>query len=485
MNICFVANKHLTIYFAEIAGRLEKKAHPVFWLSPSTRWTNWLVAHGTARERILNMPDFALEWTNAKDTTPSPELVALEAPNRPTIANLILMCRALNRLPKAKAYAYLEVCQRHIEPFLRRNDIKVCFGEPTWGFELISWMVCRKLGLRYLHPTTVRIPEKRFAFFDAIPHQVTPYRTVTEEDRSWARTFLAQWRNRPRKPVLTAQLAAPHIFQSHWHAELAASWLRHDQDRGDLTLWPMRARVHSRLKKLINLLIIGRASPFSPPVENEPFVLMCLHVQPENSIDVLGVMHSNQYQAVERIARLLPATHKLWVKEHPDGLGSRPRTWLKRLGDLPNVRLIDPVYNTFELIRRAAMVISTTGTVSLEACLLGKSSATLSPIYFSPLLAIDSTKYRDPLDWPLWETLRNPASPEVLERKAEDYMAWLHAQSFEGMPYDPVTLQHAGRKAADFDREAEAFASFLAWPDLTRSAIPDKYSNFQETPPFC
>ena len=62
MNVCFIANKHLTITFAALARHLEDCGHTVFWASPSRRWTQWLERAGVERTRILSLPDFANEW---------------------------------------------------------------------------------------------------------------------------------------------------------------------------------------------------------------------------------------------------------------------------------------------------------------------------------------------------------------------------------------------------------------------------------------
>src|SRR5215469_9422997 len=135
MNICFVVNKHQTIYFAEIAKRLEKKGHAVFWLSPSARWARWLQKNQSVpASRVLDITRYASEWkdVNPTDFRPSESLARLEGPGRPTINNIILMCRALNVLPRGTALAYLDTVQSHAEAFLRDNSIDVCFGEPTW-----------------------------------------------------------------------------------------------------------------------------------------------------------------------------------------------------------------------------------------------------------------------------------------------------------------------------------------------------------------
>ena len=118
MNVCFIAAKHMTHYFADVSRRLERKGHRVFWLSPSTRWTRWLMADGgVSRERIMNLPDFASEWKDA-GARPRPsdveELSVLEEADGLTIAHVTLMCRSLRERPPGVAYAYLAALRRHM-----------------------------------------------------------------------------------------------------------------------------------------------------------------------------------------------------------------------------------------------------------------------------------------------------------------------------------------------------------------------------------
>lgn len=471
MKICFIVNKHFAIFFARLARLLEPAGHEVFWISPSRRWSLWLLEEaGVAPDRILTIPDFADEWQQPGEPDYS-ELDDIEQ-GWPTVTNVILMCRALRQIPALVALKYLATCRRHIEPFLAQHDIGVCFGEPTWGFEILTWMVSRKLGIPYLHPTTTRIPDDRFAFFDALPHQIVALREVTTNDHQWAEQFYDQWRDKPRRPIFSVTLPKPFAVQSHWWQEMRLALLRPELSKGDLTIWPMRQRLLSRARVARNRATLGVTSVFEQ-AGNRPFVLLCLHQQPEASIDVFGAFHSDQVHFIERIARLLPLSHELWVKEHIDALGARPVSWLKRIARIPNVRMIDPRLSTFDLMKRAALVVSATGTVSYEAGLLGVPAMTAAPIFFDPVLAIDPRHYPDPLVWPWEELLSSRPDPEESRRRAIGFLAWIHAQSFPGLPFDPVTVANAGRDPENVEMEAAGFLAALTSPALQRRRVPE------------
>src|SRR5476651_1780553 len=113
MSLCFVANKDLTVPFSDIARWLRKRGERIVWLSPSTRWSKWLIAEGWPKDDVLNLPDYASEWRDPSIEESSAILADLEGEAPATIANVIQMCRNLQRSPARFAYAYLAVARRH------------------------------------------------------------------------------------------------------------------------------------------------------------------------------------------------------------------------------------------------------------------------------------------------------------------------------------------------------------------------------------
>jgi hypothetical protein len=470
VNICIIVNKDFTVFFSRLAPYLESAGHKVFWISPSRRWALWLKQHGgVADDRILSLPDKSHEWRRTSAGGQAP-LLDLEGPHGITISNVILMCRSLRYMPADLSYAYLSTCRKYVEPFLDRHSIDVCFGEPTWGFEILIWLVCRRMGIPYLHPHTVRVPGDRFAFFDAVPHQIPTLRQVEPSDREWATSFYREWTERPRQPAVTMNLTGAFNFRRHWWRELAVSLFRPELDRHDLTLWPISRRISSRIRNSVNRIAVSAVPQFSELAERK-YVLLCLHLQPESTIDVFGSLHSDQAHFVERIVRMLPSTHELWVKEHRASLGEWPLSWRRKLRGLPNVRLIDPRLSTFDLMRGAALVISVAGTASYEAALLGTSAVAAVPIFFSPLMALDAQKYPDPMTWPWHDLLAHRLSPGETAKRAVEFLAWLHAQSFPGFPFDPFTVRDIGRAPENVEIEARGFLEALAAPNFPRKRL--------------
>jgi len=116
---------------------------------------------------------------------------------------------------------------------------------------------------------------------------------------------------------------------------------------------------------------------------NQKFFLFPLHVQPEASISVLATYYSDQLNTIKNIAFALPLPYKLYVKEHPIAVGTKPGSFYKKLQQIPNVVLISAHENVENLIKKSAGVISLTSTIGMEAVFVGKPVYVLGNVFYS------------------------------------------------------------------------------------------------------
>ena len=91
----------------------------------------------------------------------------------------------------------------------------------------------------------------------------------------------------------------------------------------------------------------------------------------------------DQLNTIKNVAFSLPFGFKLYVKEHPSAVGERKNGFYKALKENPNVVLIHPGANVENLIQASKGVITLTGTIGLEAVLLGKPVYALGTIIYS------------------------------------------------------------------------------------------------------
>ena len=117
-----------------------------------------------------------------------------------------------------------------------------------------------------------------------------------------------------------------------------------------------------------------------------PYVLVTLHLQPEASIDVVGAKFSNQTEFVRQLVRTAPSSHLLLIKEHPHAFGDRKPDFYEFLDAMPNVKILAPFEDSRKAILGADLVVSTTGTSSLEAAIMGVPAVTAVEMFYKQLM---------------------------------------------------------------------------------------------------
>ena len=136
-------------------------------------------------------------------------------------------------------------------------------------------------------------------------------------------------------------------------------------------------------RKLRN--VRGIADFYDALPSSELFAFFPLQYEPEISLLVQAPFITSQIEAVRLAARSLPVGWKLYVKEHPQMVGYRPRAFYRALKKIPNVRVVDPSVKSFGLTASSGLVIVISSTAGFEACLLKKPVVTLGNHFYNDL----------------------------------------------------------------------------------------------------
>lgn len=115
------------------------------------------------------------------------------------------------------------------------------------------------------------------------------------------------------------------------------------------------------------------------------YVFFPLHTEPEVSLLVYGRPYLNQIEIIRMLALSLPVDTVLVVKEHPWMVGKRTLSAYKKILEIPRVCLADPRLDARTLIQQASLVAVVTGSVGLEAAMLGKPVITFGDCPFNLL----------------------------------------------------------------------------------------------------
>jgi hypothetical protein len=165
-------------------------------------------------------------------------------------------------------------------------------------------------------------------------------------------------------------------------------------------------------------------------LEGQKYCVYNLHVQPEASVDILGLYSSDQFGVILDISRSLPADVILVVKEHPQGVGDRVREFYNAVNDLPNTMLVSPYSDNWALMENAFAVMTVSGTSSFQAALLGIPSVIFSDMFFGELPNIHRCRCREELP-DIMEKCLNADRTDVRER-CTAFLAKLYRNSYSG-----------------------------------------------------
>lgn len=468
MRIAFISSAYRTVFFHELETGLAARGHDVFWICPGGRWARWLTQRGVDPARVLDLSLSGESWSRAPDPTSRDLrlLARLEQTGSLAINDLLDMdTLILRRRGRAYALRYFAVCAANLEVFLREQDVRAVFAEQTWGVELLAGLVCESLQIPFLKPHTVRIPAGRFGLFKGhLEQTLEQVGERSDEDIAHATRILEDFENRKPQPDYVAtdrevlRLRRKRIADLYRHVAALRDDPWDETSRRPVGL--MLDHGSQWLRKRVNRLLAPVTFRSRLDESVRPFVYFPLHLQPEASIDVKGRPYSNQLEVIRSIARTLPVTHELVVKEHPTALNRRSRRFYRELRAIPAIRLLDPRVPTFKLIDRADLTITVTGTAAYEAALLGRPAATIAPVFFDRIV---SARRFDPYKDSVADLIANPRIPARQARL--EFVADVLALSFPGTVGDAF-WQPETMAPGNIDQVSSGIAT---WCDLHSS----------------
>ena len=120
-----------------------------------------------------------------------------------------------------------------------------------------------------------------------------------------------------------------------------------------------------------------------------PFIYFPLHIEQERSLLINAPFYTNQLEIIKNIVKSLPIGYDLYVKEHPI---MHARSWrkislYKEIMNLPNVKLLHPSVKSDKVLSDCSLVITISGTTSLDAGFFAKPAITLTDVHDIPNLS--------------------------------------------------------------------------------------------------
>ncbi len=339
---------------------------------------------------------------------------------------------------------------------------------------LLLYHIAKKRGIAVLMMEITRIND-RTAFsedyrtftwikkrFDELKDREIPA-PVLEQSRKFIETF----RTKPTpyhsqfSPMFNSQalrsahlrfLSPKNILRTFsWHPRAIFADLRkRDHDYDDIRIgWLIWDKILRKIRGLT-----GYADLYQTPNWDEKFAYYPLHSEPEVATLLLAPFYTNQQELIKNVARSLPIGMYLYVKEHPEMVGYRPRSYYKEITKIPNVKLIDPRHPGYTLGRHAQLTVTITNTGGWESILLKKPVITFGDVFYNDLSFVRRCRSLENLPYLVHEQLTDFSHDE---RELERYVAaaiedsvdvefldmWLNPRSMDTMQHDDGIRQLA------------------------------------------
>ena len=139
-------------------------------------------------------------------------------------------------------------------------------------------------------------------------------------------------------------------------------------------------RLYIQRKRKMNLLAASKIYSDSKDLPSK-YVYFPLHYEPEKTTNPDGKNFQDQFLALVKLRKFIPDNIYIIVKEHPSQLfnkmnGSRGRSPLfyKLINNIKFLKIVESTLCSKKLIKNSLLTATITGSVAIEASLLGKKA---------------------------------------------------------------------------------------------------------------
>lgn len=173
----------------------------------------------------------------------------------------------------------------------------------------------------------------------------------------------------------------------HWFTQIWVRWFFDHDYRHDYTTIRPWNEFLDRVKRKIRMLV-GYDDFYSGFDPGQPFVFFPLHLEPEVALTIQSPFTPDQIEIIRHVAQSLPVGYVLVVKEHPQMVSFRPRSFYKALKKIPNVRIVNPRLRALDIVPHAALVTTIAGSTGFETVLLRKPVITFGEVIYNTLSCV-------------------------------------------------------------------------------------------------
>ena len=151
--------------------------------------------------------------------------------------------------------------------------------------------------------------------------------------------------------------------------------------------------------------------------ENKNLIFFPLQQEPERSLLLSAPQYSNQMKTIDFISKSIPKNYVLVVKEHPTqgpSRGWRQLSDYEQFKNNPKIFFIHPSTPVSDIIKKSKLVISVSGTASLEASFFNVPSITFAKNDFTNISSIQKFNQDDNLSALIEKSLNLKVDPNEI-----------------------------------------------------------------------
>lgn len=295
--------------------------------------------------------------------------------------------------------SYVAYWLNFYENFLIKNKIDVVVTSViASAMSLTAAMVCEKKNIKLLSLGLTRYPDratfykdiqmtKRIYFSDYTSHHLEKAeKLIKKKNEKKINPSWLEWKSKSTNPFNIINYINSIRLNSLYKKYRLYFGLTDFKDP-ILFLPTIFLRIKRYVLKIIRTYYYSRLKKLSE-IPKDKFYLYALHVDPEMATSVWALNWIDQLDLIKRIKMQMNHDVKLLIKEHPSMIGIRNIKFYKEIQAIPGVEICSDSLATEELIKSSALVISITGTISLEAAILNKPSFLFAETDFSSISSI-------------------------------------------------------------------------------------------------
>ncbi|MCF2524442.1 hypothetical protein [Bradyrhizobium sp. G127] len=372
---------------------------------------------------------------------------------------------------------------------IKPTHILMAHVETFEGKALVA--IARELGIPVIIPSDLR-NLGGVSFTSDVLETLPAYREANCETIARARQFLSEFRQnampafRPSGFAVAGEEPLPHYQKSA--PQRLVRFLKRTIDNPGLFepallatsikyAFPRYLEAIRKFRSYRNGRIYDIAALNELP---EKFIYYPLQTSPESSINTPAPYFIDQMRAIDAIRFAMDSDCTLIVKEHWASVGIRPPSFYAELRRRAGVRIANFGLPSLELIKRAQLTISVTGTAVFEAFLLGQPSLALGGCFIAEYLGgvcnIDqlSKRIRHAIDNPFDDEYIVQALAEIYSARYECVFRPADEPGFHGNRPENIKrllrsiLQHVERMERFEEKRAEMEDGLLATERLSR-----------------